>query len=32
MDTVGRTVMVETGGHLSIERVPLEVIRIVAGG
>lgn len=25
----GRTVMVETGGHLSIERVPLEVIRIV---
>lgn len=25
----GRTVMVETGGHLSIERVPIEVIRIV---
>src|SRR4051794_1645210 len=25
----GRTVMVETGGHLSIEKVPQEVIRIV---
>ncbi len=25
----GRTVMVETGGHLSIEKVPAEVIRIV---
>jgi 7-carboxy-7-deazaguanine synthase len=25
----GRTVMVETGGHLSIEKVPPEVIRIV---
>lgn len=25
----GRTVMVETGGHLSIERVPAPVIRIV---
>jgi 7-carboxy-7-deazaguanine synthase len=25
----GRTVMVETGGHLSIDRVPREVVRIV---
>ncbi|MEN3338188.1 MAG: 7-carboxy-7-deazaguanine synthase [Acidobacteriota bacterium] len=25
----GRTVMVETGGHLSIDKVPAEVIRIV---
>jgi 7-carboxy-7-deazaguanine synthase len=25
----GRTVLVETGGHLSIERVPREVIRVV---
>jgi 7-carboxy-7-deazaguanine synthase len=28
LDT-GRTVMIETGGHLSIDKVPAEVIRIV---